>query len=205
MARGPRPAAALLALGFGLVTVAVLVRDPLPGEVRLLRTVHVEDEGWRRLLEAVSDATDLGPLVLVAAVGLGVLVAARRRSDAVLLVAVCAVVWAINPVIKDLVARPRPDLWSLPADVSEHAFPSGHAANTAALVGAALAVLAVGLSGRARVVALGVGAMVLLVVAGAQLALGRHWPSDVLAGWLWAGACLAVVLSVRARRPAGRH
>jgi membrane-associated phospholipid phosphatase len=102
------------------------------------------------------------------------------------------VVWAVNPLLKELVGRSRPDLWPLPPDVSEYSFPSGHAANTAALVGALVLIL------RRR---LGVilGVCVLLVVGWAQLALGRHYPSDVLAGCLWALAWV-YLLRIMVRR-----
>jgi undecaprenyl-diphosphatase len=63
--------------------------------------------------------------------------------------------------------------------VSEYSFPSGHAANTAALVGALVLIL------RRRLWMIA-GAAVLIVVGLSQLVLGRHYPSDVLAGWAWA-------------------
>jgi undecaprenyl-diphosphatase len=37
----------------------------------------------------------------------------------------------------------------------------------------------------------------LVVVAVSQLALAHHYPSDVIAGWLLAGAWVAVVLAGR--------
>jgi membrane-associated phospholipid phosphatase len=138
----------------------------------------------------VSDLTELGPLAAVALVVLVVLLALRRWADAAFFVAGIGVVWAVNPLLKELVGRSRPDLWPLPADVSEYSFPSGHAANTAALVGALVLIL----HGRLRAVLL--GAAVLLVVGWSQLALGRHYPSDVMAGWLWALAWVGLLRNV---------
>lgn len=128
----------------------------------------------------VSDLTELGPLAAVAVVVLVVLLVLRRWVDAAFFVAGIGVVWAVNPLLKELVGRSRPDLWPLPADVSAYSFPSGHAANTAALVGALVLIVRRGLP------AVLLGAALLLVVGWAQLALGRHYPSDVLAGWVWA-------------------
>jgi undecaprenyl-diphosphatase len=198
--------ARLLATALGLATLLVLLlvvlRDPLPGEVRLLRAVHA-DEGsapagaW----QAVSDATDLLPLAIVALVGTAVLLATRRVRSAGLLVAAVAVPWTVNPVLKELLARDRPGLWPL-GDVSAHSLPAGHAANSAALVAVVVTILAAGSSRRARRLALLVGAVLLVVVAAAQLALGRHYPSDVLVGWTWAAAWVALVVSLPLGAPA---
>jgi membrane-associated phospholipid phosphatase len=37
---------------------------------------------------------------------------------------------------------------------------------------------------------------VLLLVGWSQLALGRHYPSDILAGWAWALAWVCVLRNV---------
>jgi membrane-associated phospholipid phosphatase len=139
--------------------------------------------------QVVSDLTELAPLAAVAVVVLLVLLALRRWRDALFFTAGVGVVWAVNPLLKELVGRSRPDLWPLPADVSEYSFPSGHAANTAALVGALVLIL------RRRPAFL-LGAIVVLGAGWAQLALGRHYPTDVLAGWLWALAWIALVRNV---------
>lgn len=203
----PRVLAAGLALGAALVSVAVAVRDPLPGERAVLRAVHADEGGTAaRVWGAVSDATDLLPLALVALVGIAVLVALRRPRAAALVLASVSVPWTVNPLLKDLAGRDRPALWPL-GDVSEHAFPAGHAANSVALVAAVVAVLApvtLAAGRRATVAVVLAAALVVVLVGAAQLALGRHWPTDVLAGWLWAGAWVAFVVSLphaASRRP----
>jgi undecaprenyl-diphosphatase len=189
-----------LALSALLVGAAVALRDPLPGEPTVLRALHAEDGGAAAVAwTAVSDATDLLPLVLVAAVGMIMLLALRRPRSAALVLAAVSVPWTLNPVLKAAIGRERPDLWPL-GDVSVHAFPAGHAANSTALVAAVvLVLLGTGVGRRTKLGVVGVAAAVLLLVALAQLALGRHYPSDVLAGWLWAGAWVAFVVSLPAR------
>lgn len=188
-----------LALGAVLVSVAVALRDPLPGERAVLRALHADAGSTAaRVWGAVSDATDLLPLLLVAVVGTAVLLVLRRPRSAALVLASVAIPWTVNPVLKDLVGRDRPDLWPL-GDVSEHAFPAGHAVNSVALVAAVVAVLApVATTAGRRVTSavLVVAALVVVSVGVAQLALGRHYPTDVLAGWLWAGAWVAFVVSL---------
>jgi undecaprenyl-diphosphatase len=155
----------------------------LSGEEDILVRLHDDDATVARI---VSDVTELGPLAAVAVVVLTVLLVLRRWRDAVFFTAGAGVVWAVNPLLKELVGRSRPDLWPLPPDVSEYSFPSGHAANTAALVGALLLILRRRLPAVLLGAAVVLGAAVLLGAGWAQLALGRHYPSDVLAGWLWA-------------------
>lgn len=203
MSTRPSAVAAGLAGLFVALTVAVLARDPLPGEVRLLEAVRVgADSAAGRAWQAVSDGTDLLPLAVAALVGLAVLVAARRRGEAALLGSALLVVALVNPLLKALVGRERPDLLAEAADVSRYAYPSGHAAHSMALVGAALAVLLPVLGSLGRAVAIGAGAGLLALVAAAQLALSRHYPSDLLAGWLWAAAWVALLV---AGRRAARH
>lgn len=204
----PRALATGLTLLALLVVVAVLVRDPLPGETALLRAVHADDgSGAGRFWEAVSDASDALPLAIVVVVGLAVLLALSRIRSAGLLLAAVAVPFTVNPVLKDLLARDRPDLWEL-GEVSQHSFPAGHAANSMAVVAGVMAVLIPRTARRGRAISLAVGALVLLVVGAAQLALGRHYPSDLLVGWLWAAAWVALVVSLpfgrsRDAQPAG--
>ncbi|WP_165949291.1 phosphatase PAP2 family protein [Kribbella turkmenica] len=138
---------------------------------------------------SVSDLTGLAPLAAVGIVVLTVLLSLRRWRDALFFTAAVGVVWAVNPLLKQLFGRSRPELWPLPPEVSEYSFPSGHAANTAALVGALVLI-----AGRLPVLLL--GAVLVLIAGWAQLALGRHYPTDVLAGWLWALTFVAVVRNV---------
>jgi membrane-associated phospholipid phosphatase len=190
-------AAGAAALLGGLV-VAVSWRDPLPGETGLLELVVVTDDGWRAVASAVAGATDLLPLAVVTGVLVAGLLLRGRARAAAQVAAASAAVWLVNPLLKSLVARPRPDLADLPEHLSEYAFPSGHAANTAVLLGG-LAVVVLGSPGSLRRrVAWGVAALAFLVVAASQLALGRHYPSDLLAGWLLAAAVLALLPT---RRP----
>lgn len=191
--------AAAGAAGFAVLAAAV-ARDggPLPGDRPVLTGLRdLRDGEGTEPLTRLADLTDLAVLVVPAiALGLGLLWA-RRWRDLAYSGLVVGVVWVLNPLLKELFARARPDVWVEPIDVSPHSFPSGHAANTAALAAAVVLVvwssrgqrptLIVGIAGAAiaGVVLVGVG----------QLALGVHYPSDILAGWLWAGAWAAAVWS----------
>jgi membrane-associated phospholipid phosphatase len=192
------PGAVALLLWSAFAAVAVQVELASTGDRRALMELH-DLVGYtaQEALAAIDNLTVLLSLAIVAVVATLALLLASRRRDAVFFVVSVAGVWLFNPVIKDLFQRPRPNLWPSATPASEFSFPSGHAANTAALAVALVLVLP---AGRWRMRAFIVGAAAMIVVAFAQLALGMHYPSDILAGWLWAGAWVVCVWVVHSRR-----
>jgi membrane-associated phospholipid phosphatase len=118
-----------------------------------------------------------------------VLTAVRRRgwqAAALPAVAVPSGVCA-RWLLCELIARPRPpsDLWL--AEPEGYSLPSRH--TTMAVLTAGALADAGGVSGPARY------ALPLLAAAGvgaSRVYLGVHWPSDVLAGWLFAAAWLGL-------------
>ena len=157
-------------------------------EEDLLRWLH-DDATVARL---ISDLTELEPLAIVAVVVLVVLLALRRSTDAVFLAAGVGVVWALNPLLKQLVGRSRPDLWPLPPDVSEYSFPSGHATSSMIFYLA----LALALTAHTRWYRLAAAAAVVLslLIGTSRVMLGVHWPSDVIGGWAFGMLWVLVTL-----------
>ncbi|MBR2570845.1 MAG: phosphatase PAP2 family protein [Clostridia bacterium] len=116
-----------------------------------------------------------------------------------------AMVW--TPMAKNVVLRPRPyfessevrffravdpkaDIYDIAAQ--GYSFPSGHSATAAALYGAAAA------QGRHRI--LTAAAVILCLLVGfSRVAVGAHYPSDVLAGWLVGLLAVLAVRSVKNR------
>ncbi len=144
---------------------------------------------------AVGVATDSLVIGVVAVVIIVVLVYGGRRSDALVLATIVGPALVLNPILKQVVGRARPDVRLSPEVVSSHSFPSGHAAGTAALVGALVVVAS---TRRSRILTAVVGGVVLLIVGFSRLAIGVHYPSDIAGGWLWVVSLVCTVWSVRA-------
>jgi len=194
-----RPAAVVLALCTVALAARVAGADGVPGDRSLLAAAALSgDSPWLRPALLVDRVTSNGGLAALGGLLVALLLRLRRRRAAWSTVVALGGALVGNPLLKRLVDRPRPELLPPLADVSPLSFPSGHAAGTAALAVA----LALALRGTRWAPAAAVAGL-LLVVAGAasQLALARHYPSDLVGGWLWASAWTAAVWSDRPDRP----
>ncbi|MBS9535815.1 phosphatase PAP2 family protein [Mycobacterium sp. M1] len=105
----------------------------------------------------------------------------RRLRAALFVLVTVEPVGLLTQAAKDLADRPRPV--TAMAAATSSSFPSGHALGAIVGVAALLAVAWPLLHGRARLFALCAGALVVLSVGVARVALNVHHPSDVLAGW----------------------
>ena len=106
-------------------------------------------------------------------------------------------------VLKPLLAAPRPSNGQ--DDIGPASWPSGHA--TAAMSFVLCSVLAA--PSRARPFVAAAGAVFAVAVCYSFLALGWHYPSDVLGGFLvaatWTLLAVSALLAVRGRAPAPRQ
>jgi len=141
--------------------------------------------GWRHFALGVDFLGEPGgaaPLVLVLVAGCLVL---RSRRGAVLLVAAAGTVVAAATLLKHVAGR------TIHGD--NLSYPSGHTAflTSLAVVAALLVTGRPGLGkGAGLAVVLGAALVAGAVMGWAQVALGAHYPTDVLGGW-----CLAVALT----------
>ncbi|QCR20175.1 phosphatase PAP2 family protein [Agrococcus sp. SGAir0287] len=154
--------------------------------------------GW---MVSIASALDLvGARTGAAVVGVVavLLLVAGRRWWAAIAVATSAVAgFALSEAMKPWLGRARPDGGLLEAHSS--AFPSGHAAEAAAL---ALAV-AIAAGSRGWLV---LAAAWMVAMAASRLVLGVHWLSDVVGGLLLGAAtALLVWAAVAALQGAGRR
>lgn len=180
-----------------------------PGSLdeRLLRGLRSADDpaepvGPRWVQEAARDITALGGytvLTLLVAAVLGHQLIGRHYHAALLVLAATVGGTLLSVLLKDLYARPRPDLVPHLTRVSTSSFPSGHAMLSAVVyltLGALVARLVAGWW--AKVYFVGVAALLALLVGASRVYLGVHYPTDVAAGWA-AGVGWAVLCWLAAR------
>lgn len=184
----------LILLLLALAVTAIKVgEDVLEGEsgpvdeaTLLFIRAHVprEMDGFFRAVTVTGSGWFLHPLaVLVSAV----LLAARRRFEALLLTISAVASALVIYVIKTAVGRARPALWETDWYWGS-SFPSGHTLQTAAVASALVICLARTRPRLVRTIAPLAAAWILLVAL-SRLVLGVHWPSDVLTA-----ACLGVII-----------
>lgn len=101
--------------------------------------------------------------------------------------------------IKAVVGRDRPSAADVGDLLTTASYPSGHVVRAVIATGAVLVVIR--LPGLLRVVAIGVGASVVVLMAVARVSGGAHHTSDVIAGGLLGAAILASWALVREARP----
>jgi undecaprenyl-diphosphatase len=142
--------------------------------------------------------TWLGSIRVVAALAVaGLLLAllARRWREALLLPLVAALSWLSAEGLKNVIARPRPPLADARVLETGFSFPSTHATVSAAFYGVAAYFLIRGLRRDSAKIIVGILAAVLVLMVGVSRAyLGVHFPSDVLAGWMFGILWFALIV-----------
>lgn len=126
---------------------------------------------------------------LVPATGVlcGVFLITHHTREAIMLAATMASAWAGTYLLKALVDRARPELWST-AWYWGSSFPSGHTLSTAAFA-TALALGTARIWPPSRRAVLPLAALWISLMGLSRLVLGVHWPTDVLAA-----ICLGVFI-----------
>ncbi|MDG4794377.1 phosphatase PAP2 family protein [Micromonospora sp. WMMD1082] len=188
---------------FALLATLVLSDWPPLRRLDVAVTAHLhgyalDHPAWVRTMSVWTDAFAPMPL-RVAALALVIWLASRgARRLAVWATTTMVLGGLLAPLLKLLVGRPRPDLPDPVAQAPGLAFPSGHALNAVLAAGVLLVVFLprTGARSTARA-AVWLGALLIAVVTGfSRVALGVHWTSDVLAGWLLGAAVVAATTAV---------
>ena len=122
-----------------------------------------------------------------------VLLLIRRRTRlAIYLVVAGAGALLLDPSLKTLVGRLRPIVEAPVATAPGNSFPSGHALGSMVTYGALLLVFLPAVRPRWRKAVIGFVAAIILAIGITRVALGVHYVSDVVAGWLLGAAWLGV-------------
>lgn len=148
-------------------------------EGALWRALHPQAEGLIILYTHLGSAP---ALLSMLALGAAWLWWRRERARAAALLAAVLGTRAGVEILKLVVDRARPSLDPHPVVVHSQSFPSGHASNSMATF-LALALFMAPERWRRPAVAAAVTAS--LAMGTTRPVLGVHWPSDVLAGWIF--------------------
>jgi undecaprenyl-diphosphatase len=156
---------------------------------------HLRGPAW--LASTARDVTALGshavlvPLLVASA---GFLLLLRKKVMALAVLASGGGAVAIEGPLKQLFARPRPQLVPRLVPAWNPSFPSGHALLSSAIY-LSIAVLVARLVPyrRVRLYVLALAALLVGLIGFSRVLLGVHYPTDVIGGWilggLWALLC----------------
>ena len=208
---------AALVVVLGIWGFAAITEDVVHGETKkfdqsILRALR-EPGNPRQLigpawvLTVVRDITALGgAFVMSLVIGgtTGFLLLVRRYHTVVFLLIATGGATILNIAIKSIIDRPRPEVVPHLTDVSSASFPSGHSAMSAAVYLTLGAIMAQSVKKRRVKLYFAFVALVITGLVGAsRVALGVHYPSDVLAGWssglAWALLCWLVARYLQSR------
>jgi undecaprenyl-diphosphatase len=182
------------ALAFVVLAVLVVRLGSFPLDASLTAAV----QGLPIPTSAWVACTELGGAVrapIEIAFVLGAILSRRFRLALIVAVVIVAAT-LFTDLVKDYVARPRPPGEAL-VPATGYSFPSGHALGSAVTYGLlALVAWRSRLPAVARRAAVVAGVTIPVLVGLSRVALGVHYPTDVLGGWLAGVAFVALAAIV---------
>jgi len=179
-------------LGFVALTVAIKARVVFPFDKSLLAVMHgwpVDPLVWKVLTETANI-----PLFVIGGGFVIWLWFKKRRREALVVLLLFAAVSATSEGVKQFTLRLRPEAGTaagIPGVI--YSYPSGHVLESLTIVGSvALRIWRSALAFAIRLAAPIVVAVQVVLVGIARIALGAHYPTDVLAGLLCGAGALAI-------------
>jgi membrane-associated phospholipid phosphatase len=156
-----------------------------------------ESTGWAEHLASLASTRTA---LIVTIVGALILLARRHWRGAIALTLVFPVTQGAVQLVKMIVERPRPEANATLGEASGFSFPSAHSATSVAVY-ATIAFILIRASrhGHSRIAVASLAAALVLAVGFSRVLLGAHYPTDVLAGWIF-GALVASLCWLAASR-----
>lgn len=112
-----------------------------------------------------------------------------------------AIAYAIYQTIKNVVARPRPDVALHLVTQGGFSFPSGHSVTSAVVYGLFIYLIRRYCKNeKVKNILTIVFTLLIIVIGLSRIYVGVHWPSDVLAGWSLGISILMISIFIQERR-----
>jgi undecaprenyl-diphosphatase len=159
------------------------------------------------ILRGVTDFGGRGMLTVVLLAAAGYLLIRRQPGLAVYVIATSLGALVLDPVVKLLVERVRPEVADPVATAPGPSFPSGHALGSLVSYGVLLLVFLPAVSRRWRPLVFGLTATLVVLIGLTRIALGVHYLTDVIGGWALGVAWLGITWAAfrRWRAQTGRR
>lgn len=175
-----------------------------PGDMSITARLQKYRNPWlRRFFYTVSEIGFAKYAVPETVIAAGVFWALRFRLEAFFILLTSSST-LLNQIVKRVIKRPRPDqqMVTVVKVINEPSFPSGHVMWYTNFYGLLIYLLATNWrSGRLRNTLISIFTLLIGVIGPSRVYLGAHWPSDVMAGYvyggLWFGGIMAFYLRVK--------
>ena len=184
-------------LSVAILSAGAVIQDYFIGEPWLARTIQdTTASPWEETMVAVSFIGRNYILIPMALLLFTWFLWKNHRPETIVVFA-AIVSFAINPVLKIVINRPRPpdDLVSVWRHFDGLGFPSGHAFSAVVLFGLLYYLLPILVPWKAAAYLIRASLILLILLIGiSRVYLGAHWPSDVLAGLLYGTIMLTLLI-----------
>lgn len=197
----PVPIAALLALLPPTLVLTAAAAGPgvLPGDIAVARWLQTAPPGHATFLAWFAFWAGSAPVVIALASALALLYWRRGETRLAAIAAGILLLRALNPLLKILVASPRPATPDvLITELAPNfGFPSGHVMGATLLYGGLVWLAEETVPDlRVRRLVQIAAVLVVLITGFGRVYTGAHWPSDVFGGVLWGLTALAMLAAV---------
>ncbi len=190
----------------GALMLSIIARYTqfFPGDMVITTALQKQRNPWiRRFMVAISEI-GFPKLSVPLTIGVaGIFLALRFRLEAIFILLTTSSN-LLNALVKRLIKRPRPtkELVTVVRVINEPSFPSGHVMHYTNFFGLLIYLLATNWrSGTLRNILIAICTALIVFIGPSRVYLGAHWPSDVMAGYiyggLWFGGIMALYLRVK--------
>lgn len=176
-----------------------------PGDMSITKTLQKRRNPWFRNVMLVVSEIGFPRMSIPITISIAsIFWALRFRLEAIFILLTTSSN-LLNALVKRLIKRPRPtqELVAVVRVINEPSFPSGHVMHYTNFFGLLIYLLATNWrSGKLRNTLISICTALIVSIGPSRIYLGAHWPSDVMAGYLygglWFGGLMTLYLRIKA-------